>query len=118
MLNQPPIPRITVRPPDLIARIEFLPTSLGGRQHPARSGYRPNHDFGLSSTNDAAHEYIGQDWAAPGETVLANVWLLVPEFQNGRLFPGFTFTVQEGARIVGHAVVQEVVNGHLRKGDA
>lgn len=113
------IPRITVRPPDLVAKIEFLSTEHGGRTHPAKSGYRPNHDFGLVGTlNDAAREYIGQDTAAPGETVLANVWLLIPEHQTGRLYPGFRFTVQEGLRVVGNAVVQEVLNGSLRKGDA
>lgn len=113
------IPRITVRPPDLVAKIEFLATECGGRSHPAQSGYRPNHDFGLPGTlNDAAHEYIGQDFAAPGETVLANVWLLVPEYQAGRLYPGFCFTVQEGSRLVGNAVVQEVLNASLRNGDA
>lgn len=119
MTQEARIPRITVRPPDLVARIEFLATENGGRSHPARSGYRPNHDCGIAGTlNDAAHEYIGQDSAAPGETMLANVWLLVPEYQAGRLYPGFSFTVQEGSRIVGNAVVQEVLNASLLKGDA
>lgn len=82
---------------------------------PAHSGYRPNHDFGLEGTlNDAAHEYIWQEVAAPGESVLANLWLLAPELQTGRLHPGFEFTVQEGRRIVGRAVVQEVINEALR----
>ncbi len=107
--------RITIRPPDLIAQIDFLPTEQGGRTLPAHSGYRPNHDFGLKGTlNDAAHEYIGQEAVAPGESVLANLWLLAPEFQAGRLYPGFRFTVQEGSRVVGRAVVQQVLNAALR----
>jgi translation elongation factor EF-Tu-like GTPase len=119
MSEQDQIPRITVLPPDLLAKIAFLRTEEGGRSGPARSGYRPNHDFGLPGTlNDAAHEYVGQDWAAPGETVDAKVWLLVPELQRGRLHTGFTFTVQEGSRVVGKAIVQEVLNALLLKGDA
>ena len=107
--------RITIRPPDLIAKIEFLPTEQGGRTLPAHSGYRPNHDFGLEGTlNDAAHEYIDQETAGPGETVRAKLWLLAPELQAGRLHPGFKFTVQEGSRVVGRAVVQVVLNAALR----
>jgi translation elongation factor EF-Tu-like GTPase len=113
------IQRITVRPPDLVARIAFIRTEEGGRQGPAWSGYRSNHDFGLPGTlNDAAHEYIGQDTASPGETVRANVWLFAPELQSGRLFPGFTFTVQEGARLVARGVIEEVVNVALRRSAA
>jgi translation elongation factor EF-Tu-like GTPase len=113
------IRHITSRPPDLIAKVEFLATELGGRTKPAFSGYRPTHDFGLPGTlSDGAHEYIGQNSANPGETVLANIWLLAPEYQAGRLFAGFRFKVQEGSRLVANAVVQEVINATLRKSDA
>ncbi|MGC4077935.1 MAG: hypothetical protein QM702_13085 [Rubrivivax sp.] len=106
---------ITVRPPDIEAEIEFLPTERGGRRAPAVSGYRPDHDFGLAGTlNGAAHEYIGCDAAAPGQTVRAHLWLFVPEYQEGRLHPGFEFTVQEGERIVGRGVVSKVLNPVLR----
>jgi translation elongation factor EF-Tu-like GTPase len=108
---------IAVRPPDIEAEISFLPTEQGGRQSPAASGYRPNHDFGLSGTlNDAAHEYIGCESAAPGQTVRANMWFLVPEYQKGRLCTGFAFTVQEGSRVVGNGVVTKVLNAALQRG--
>ena len=106
---------ITNRPPDIEARISFLKTEEGGRAGPAKSGYRPSHDFGLPGTlNDAAHEYIDQEWVAPGESALANIWLLVPEYQTGRLNQGFEFTVQEGKRVVGHGVITKVVNAALQ----
>jgi len=102
---------ITVRPPDIEAEISFLPTEQGGRKSAAQSGYRPNHNFGLPGTlNDAAHEYIGCEAALPGQTVKANMWFLVPEYQQGRLYKGFAFTVQEGSRIVGNGVVTKVLN--------
>ncbi len=106
---------ITVRPPDIEAEISFLATELGGRRSPAVSGYRPNHDFGLEGVlNDAAHEYVGCDSVSPGQSAKANIWFLAPQYQEGRLYPGFKFTVQEGSRIVGHGVVTQVINTVLR----
>jgi translation elongation factor EF-Tu-like GTPase len=108
---------ITNRPPDIEAEISFLATSLGGRQQPAMSGYRPTHDFGVAGTlNDAAHEYIGTESAAPGQTVKANLWFLSPEYQQGRLSVGFSFSVQEGSRVVGHGVVTKIINPILQHG--
>lgn len=108
---------ITIRPPDIEAEISFLSTEQGGRKAPAASGYRPSHDFGLPGyLNDAAHEYIGCESAVPGETVKARMWFLTPKSQEGRLYPGFRFTVQEGARIVGHGVVRKVFNAALHRG--
>jgi translation elongation factor EF-Tu-like GTPase len=79
------------------------------------SGYRPNHDFGLpGELNGAQHEYPGRDWVYPGETVTAQLWLLSPERQHGRLHPGFEFKVQEGPRVVARGVVTNVINADLR----
>lgn len=106
---------ITDRPPDIEAEISFVLTEQGGRKLPAFSGYRPNHNFGIPGTlNDAVHEYINSEAVAPGQTVKANMWFLTPEFQHGRLYKGFTFTVQEGSRIVGKGVVTNVINPLLR----
>jgi translation elongation factor EF-Tu-like GTPase len=82
---------------------------------PAKTGYRPDHDFGLPGTlNGAAHEYVGREWVSPGENVYALLWLLVPEYQRGRLFEGFKFTVQEGRKVVGTGTVRCVLNPELR----
>jgi translation elongation factor EF-Tu-like GTPase len=106
---------ITHRPPDLEADISFLATSDGGRRSAAHSGYRPDHNFGVRGTlNGAAHEYVGQNSVEPGETARANLWLLAPECQQGRLQEGFAFTVQEGPRVVGNGVIRKVLNASLR----
>lgn len=111
--------RIPARAPDIVAEISLLSTGQGGRHTPALSGYSPNHNFGLESgLCDGVHEYIGLESLAPGCTSGANVWLLTPELQKGRLYSGFKFTVQEGARIVGHGVITRVVNDGLRRGGA
>ena len=104
----------TIRVHDLEAQISFLTTEEGGRIGPAQSGYRPDHNFGLPGTlNAAAHEYIGQALASPGETVRAKVWLAIPELQASRLFEGFRFTVQEGNHIVGNGIITKVLNASL-----
>jgi translation elongation factor EF-Tu-like GTPase len=95
--------------PDLEASIQFLSTAEGGMEQPICSGVRPNHDFGLAEgLNDAQHEYPNGHWARPGETVMALLWLLVPEMQRGRLHPGFQFKVQAGPRIIGVGTVTAV----------
>jgi translation elongation factor EF-Tu-like GTPase len=106
---------VTQRPPDIEAEITFLSTADSGRQTYVLSGYRPSHNFGIPGMlNDAVHEYIGPGKVEPGESALANIWLLTPEYQEGRLYPGFTFTVQEGSRVVGHGVIRRIPNESLQ----
>ena len=101
-------------PPDIEAKIRFLSIEEGGRSMPCKSGYRPNHDFGVEGMlNDAVHTFIDKDRVAPGESVVAHLTFLSPEFQFGRLHEGFEFTVQEGARIVGRGRVLKVLNRAL-----
>ena len=102
-------------PPDIEADISFLSTEAGGKSNAVRSGYRPNHDFGLDGMlNDAHHEYIGVESVTPGTVARAQLWLLAPEYQAGRFSPGFKFVVQEGAHVVAHGVIVNVVNPALR----
>lgn len=96
------------------AEITFLPTESGGRQKPVRSGYRPNHDFGIPGMlNDAQHEYTDKESVSPGETVTARLQLHRPDLQRGRLFVGMRFTVQEGNRIVGNGKILRVCDKQL-----
>ncbi len=101
--------------PDIEADISFISTEAGGKTNAVRSGYRPQHDFGLDGMfNDAHHEYIGVESVPPGTTARAQLWLLAPEFQVGRLFPGFKFSVHEGVHVVAHGIIVSVVNPALR----
>jgi len=102
-------------PPDIEADITFLGTEEGGKANATRSGYRPSHDFGLNGMlNDAHHEYVSAESVGPGQTARAQLWLLTPEYQAGRLFPGFSFTVYEGTRLVARGVIVNVLNPALR----
>ncbi len=107
---------MTVKKHDLVAEIRFLTPEEGGRNGPVRTGYRPDHDFGLEDQlNCASHEYVGQEWVQLGETVTVRMTLLVPEAQLNRLYVGFEFTVQEGRRKVGDGKILDVVNEDLRR---
>lgn len=107
---------VPTQPPDIEAEIRFVSTADGGRMTACRSGYRPNHDFGVEGMlNDAMHEYVGKEWVHPGETVIVRLWFLVPDYQKARLHEGFEFTVQEGRKIVGFGRVTRVLNRDLEK---
>ena len=110
-----------LRSPDIEAEINFLSAEEGGRCTPCASGYRPNHDFGIEGQlNDAIHEFIDKSRVAPGETVMARLSFMAPEHQElfaGRLYEGFEFTVQEGARIVGRGRVTRVLKQTLARAE-
>jgi translation elongation factor EF-Tu-like GTPase len=110
----PPNYRRPPREPDIEAEITALNTSEGGRRTAMYSGYRPNHDFGVDGMlNDAQHEYV-YGKIEPGHSGEAFLWFLAPEIQQGRLFEGMKFTVQEGRRIVGYGKVTKVINQELK----
>ena len=104
-------------PPDIEAEIRFLSTEQGGRHSPCATGYRPHHDFGIGGVHvDAVHEFVDKEWVAPGETVIANLSFMgpeYPEYLGGRLYKGFEFAVHEGARIVGRGRITKVLNEAL-----
>lgn len=104
-----------MRPPrfaDLIADI----TLSSGLERGRWSGWRPNNDFGLPDHNDAHIEFAGGGGVQPGDTGRAEMWLLAPELQTGRLHEGFKFVLYEGARLVAHGVLVQVLRTDLLAG--
>ena len=99
------------RSPDLIADITLVPSLERGRW----SGWRPNNDFGLLHYCDA-HIEFADGIVQPGETGRAELWLLTPELQTGRLSEGFNFTLHEGSRLIAHGVLVQVVRADLLAG--
>lgn len=105
------------RSPDIEVEVSFIPTNEGGRVTPAWQGYRVDHDFGIEGMlNVAEHEFIGCDFAEPGQKVRSRLWFMLPEHQKGRLYPGFKFTVCEGSRIVAYGIVNSIMNRALCSG--
>ena len=96
------------RPRDIEAEIRFLRTDEGGRQGPARTGYRPQfyydgHDW------DAVHEYPDREWVYPGDTVTAYMTFLSPDCHVGRIQPGTSFQIREGTKVVAEGRVTRVL---------
>ena len=101
---------------DIEAKIHFLSTEEGGGPGPYRSGLRTTHDFGHGGTlSDAMHIFHDRDQVEPGGTVLSRMSLLYPAAEQGRLYEGFAFTVQEGNRLIGHGRVTRVLNRDLQR---
>ena len=109
--NEPPI---RVR-----ALLSFLSTEEGGRQTPAFSGYRPNHNFGEASGRAF---YIGQITFARGESILPGESKEVDiEFLNGpglidALRSGRPWRIQEGPKLVATAAMIEILEPPQQSG--
>lgn len=52
----------------------------------------------------------------PGDAGRAEMWLLAPELQTGRLHEEFKFILYEGARLVAHGVLVKVLRTDLLAG--
>src|ERR1700733_8435861 len=103
--------------PDAEAILTFLTTAKGGRKTPCRStvgGYRAQCDFGLKDAwNDVYFDFIHAEWVSPGESTKSRLWFLYPDFQLGRLYDGFEFTVHEGRPLVARGKITKVFNDLL-----
>lgn len=98
--------------PDLEVELDLLPTDQGGRKYPLWQGCRLPHDFGLmDELNDGMYEFLGTP-PAPGENGRAFIWLLVPERNEKRLYPGIKFNVWDG-RFIGTGKIIRVINPKL-----
>ena len=93
--------------------LHLIPAEKGGRKHPLRDDYRPNWELG--------NTWLGEPMLHDGRVFLEDTTQLQPGRQgNARVEPlrpeywggvgaGRVLAVQEGARMVGHATVLEVV---------
>ncbi len=97
---------------DILATITMFSTAEGGRITPALTGYRPQLRYGGYGWS-AIHEYIGTDSVDPGQTVRAFLTFMSPEPHVGKLFPGLTFELCEGSRVIGSGTIIEILNQHF-----
>jgi hypothetical protein len=105
-------------PPDFVAEIWLDPAQ---RSHFTRdgllTGFTAIHDFKHpeGGVNDGLHFLVNRDELTLGRVGETEVWLLCPERQLGRFYPGFEFDIHSGASIVGHGFITKVVNEQLAK---
>ncbi len=93
--------------------------SLTGKTHAVRSGYRPTHRLVLSDGTEysttGVHQYLGQEYLHPNESLVGTISFITPEYYPHCLAVGDIIPIQEGARVVGKAEVLEIYNKLLEK---
>ena len=95
-------------PDDVEAMMSFLPTELGGKTLPARTGYRSQ--FRYAGENwDAIHRYPDVDEAKPGDTVRTLFAFVNPRAHVGKLHVGTPFVILEGARVVAYGSITKLL---------
>ena len=96
-------------PPNIEAEITYVPTEKGGRSTPVFARYRPQ--FYYDGENyDAEHVYPDVESVFPGQTARALLYFARPDIQVGRIHVGMEFEIREGARIVAHGRVTEILH--------
>lgn len=102
--------------PDFIANLKYKSTEQGGRRFPATSGYCPQVKFDFNEMQTGGFQkFIGAEKVYPGETVLAEISLLSPQFFENQLEVGMEFEFREGATIMGYGKIIEIRNKSLEK---
>ena len=101
------------------AEVSLLPTTESGLRKGITSGYRPNHNFGSADNTEMG---IGQvtvandEWIEPGQSKATTIHFLMPEGYVVDLFPGLTWRIQEGGRLVGNGKIIRVVSSDVPSG--
>jgi len=101
------------RQPDLEVDFLHYSTEDGGLKGPLRQGCRLPNDFGLAGQMNDAMYIFKADPPGPGERAIAELWLLVPELNAGRLREGFKFFPWHMG-LIGECIVTRVINPSLR----
>jgi elongation factor Tu len=104
------------RTTDFIAVLKYATTEEGGRKTPAFSKYRPQVKFPFSEMQTSGQQtFIDKEVVYPGDTVTAEIILLLPEICKNRLEIGAEFEFREGLRVIGTGKITEILNKDLIK---
>jgi Elongation factor Tu C-terminal domain len=101
---------------DFIAKLTYMTTEQGGRQTPAKSGYRPQVKFDFTEMQTSGQQtFIDKETVLLGDTVDAKIKILTPELFAGSLTEGMQFEFREGAKVIGIGEIKYIVNDKLEK---
>ena len=95
--------------PDIEALFKFN----GTRKHPAANGYRPAHLVADGCLTTGIHHYYEVDSVMPSGTAKGTIKFISPEYYPNCLWIGKKISIQEGERVVGHAIVTRIFNNIL-----
>ena len=94
------------RSPDIKVEFRFN----GTRNRSVLSGYRPDHLIKDGYLTCGIHKYYKDEAVMPNETVCGTITFISPEAYPHCLWIGKVINIQEGARVVGTAVIKQVLN--------
>jgi len=101
---------------DFRAVLKYRTAEEGGRSTPAKSGYCPTIQFPFEKgLFGGAQYFVGKDWVYPGETVDAEIGIIISPYFEGRLYEGLEFNFTEGGLIIGTGTITKIINEKLRK---
>jgi len=104
-----------VKSPDFIAELYYRTTEEGGRKTPVfATGYRPQVKFPFIEMQTSGQQtFLNKDIVYPGETVIAEIAIISPQFFFNKLNIGSEFDFREGSRIIGTGKIIEILNQDL-----
>lgn len=109
-----------MNPPDFVAKLTYRTTDEGGRTGPLKSGCHPQAKFDFSEMQTSTAQFFhDKEWVYPGETVVADMYMVGKDYFAGTLAVGMRFEVREGAMVTAIGEILEICNGDLldpRKG--
>ena len=101
---------------DFIAQLFFKTEKEGGRKTYAKSGYRPHIVFNFDDYKTSGQQnYIGTEYAFPGDIINAEITLLSSEYFKGKLKEDKEFKFYEGSNLIGTGKILKIVNKELIK---
>ena len=96
--------------PDVEVIFEFN----GTRMNSVSDGYRTAHLIVDDYLTTGIHHYYDVDSVPPNGTAKGTITFISPEAYPHCLWIGKIINIQEGARIVGHAIITDIYNPLLR----
>jgi hypothetical protein len=108
-----------MNPPDFVAKLVYRTTDEGGRDRPLKSGCHPQVKFDLSDMQTSTSQFFrGKEWVHPGETVVADMYMVGKTYFAGMLAVGMRFEVREGEMVTAIGETLEVcASGLLDPGE-
>lgn len=111
MRQRIPVTPVPERPPDVEAFFSFNDV----RKSPARDGYRPAHRLTDTCLTTGVHYYYDVGSVPPGASARGTITFLSPEAYPHCLWVGKRIPMQEGAHVVGYAVITRIDNRSCRR---
>lgn len=110
MRQRIPVTPVPERPPDVEAFFTFNDV----RKSPACDGYRPAHRLTDTCLTTGVHHYYDVDSVLPGASARGTITFLSPAAYPHCLWVGKQIPMQEGAHVVGYAVITRIDNPLLQ----